>query len=120
MIAVGAWAQLSVRPDDPTGISIREKRTRIAHSDTPEVPGTSMHLQQSDPWLACQRGRSYFFHEWGPEDGAMTSLPRRPEATSATSCGICHNLPLASPGAGGDVAIPVGVGRNAPISLATA
>jgi hypothetical protein len=103
-----------VRPDDPTGISIREKRARVVHSETPDIAGTSMHLQQSDPWLTYQRGRSYFFHEWGPADGAMTSLPKRPEATSTTSCGMCHNLPLASPGAGGDVAIPVGVGRNAP------
>ena len=30
IVAVGAWAQLSVRPDDPTGISIREKRTRCS------------------------------------------------------------------------------------------
>jgi len=113
-LSLRAGAQLSVRPEDPSGISIREPRVRVIHSETPDVPGTSMHLQQYDPWLTYQRGRSYFFHEWGPADGAMRSLPPRPEATSSTSCGMCHNLPFASPGAGGDVAIPVGVGRNAP------
>ncbi len=113
-LSVRAGAQLSVRPDDPSGISLRTPRMRVLHSSTPGAPGTSMDLQQHDPWLTYQLGRWYFFREWGAEDGAMRSLPKRPEATSSTSCGMCHNLPFASPGAGGDVAIPVGPGRNAP------
>lgn len=109
-----AWAQYAVRPDDPLGLSIRERRVRVIHSSAPDVPGTSMHLQQTDPWLAYQRGRSYYFKEWGVEDGAFLRLPPRTEAASSTSCGMCHNLPFPSVGAGGNVAIPVGVGRAAP------
>ncbi|HTQ79701.1 MAG TPA: di-heme oxidoredictase family protein [Thermoanaerobaculia bacterium] len=87
---------------------------RIIHSTTPETPGTSMYLQQADPWLAYQRGRSYYFHEWGSEDGAFNWLPVRPTAASTTSCGMCHNLPFPSVGSGGNVAALMGVGRNAP------
>lgn len=108
------WAQYAVRPEDPLGLSIRERRVRIIHSSTPDVPGTSMHLQETDPWLAYQRGRSYYFREWGVEDGAFMRLPPRTEAASGTSCGMCHNLPFPSVGAGGNVAIPVGTGRAAP------
>ncbi|MEM9293945.1 MAG: di-heme oxidoredictase family protein [Acidobacteriota bacterium] len=108
-----AAAQFSVRPEDPTGLSIREKRVRVIHSTDASVPGTSMHLQQWDPWLAYQRGRSYYFREWGTEDGVFTHLPNRPEAAAATSCGVCHNTPFPSVGAGGNVGISVRVGRNA-------
>ena len=112
--ALTVWAQYAVRPDDPLGLSIRERRVRVIHSSTPDVPGTSMHLQESDPWLAYQRGRSYYFREWGVEDGAFMRLPSRTEAASGTSCGMCHNLPFPSVGAGGNVAIAVGTGRAAP------
>jgi di-heme oxidoreductase (putative peroxidase) len=108
------WAQLSVRPEDPLGLAIREKRVRVIHSETPDLPGTSMYLQQADPWLAYQRGRSYYFHEWGAEDGAFSWLTGRPQAASTTSCGMCHNLPFPSIGSGGNAAAAMGVGRNAP------
>lgn len=114
VVLPGAWSQLAVRPEDPLGVSIRENRVRVRHSTTPEVPGTSMHLQQFDPWLAYQRGRSYFFREWGAEDGVFHALPRRPQAAATTSCGMCHNLPFGGAGAGGNVSSTVGVGRNAP------
>ncbi|HEX4951998.1 MAG TPA: di-heme oxidoredictase family protein [Thermoanaerobaculia bacterium] len=109
-----AAAQISVRPDDPSGLSLRERRVRLIHSVSAEVPGTSMHLQQSDPWLAFQRGRSYFFHEWGREDGVFAVATSRFAAATTTSCGMCHNLPFRSPGAGGNTAEPIGHGRNAP------
>ncbi|HEY2290254.1 MAG TPA: di-heme oxidoredictase family protein [Thermoanaerobaculia bacterium] len=96
------------------GLAIREKRVRVIHSETPDVPGTSMYLQQADPWLAYQRGRSYYFHEWGREDGAFSWLTGRPQAASTTSCGMCHNLPFPSVGSGGNAAAAMGVGRNAP------
>jgi hypothetical protein len=108
------WAQLSVRPEDPLGLAIREKRIRVIHSENPDVPGTSMYLQQADPWLAYQRGRSYYFHEWGAEDGAFKWLTGRPQAASTTSCGMCHNLPFPSVGSGGNAAAAMGIGRNAP------
>jgi Di-haem oxidoreductase, putative peroxidase len=114
LLAAGAAAQLSVRSDDPLGLAIREPRVRVIHSRDAGVGGTSMHLQQADPWLAYQRGRSYFFHEWGTEDGGFKFLPRRPAAASTTSCGMCHNLPFPSPGAGGNIAADMHVGRNTP------
>jgi hypothetical protein len=109
-----ATAQISVRPQDPSGLSIREPRVRVLHSDTPEVPGTSLHLQQTDPWLAYQRGRSYFFHEWSAKDGVFAAVNPRPLGATTTSCGMCHNLPFRSPGAGGNTSEPMGYGRNTP------
>jgi Di-haem oxidoreductase, putative peroxidase len=114
LLALGAGAQLSVRSDDPIGFAIREPRVRVIHSRDASLAGTSMHLQQTDPWLAYQRGRSYFFHEWGVEDGGFKYLPVRPAAASTTSCGMCHNLPFPTPGAGGNIAAEMHVGRNTP------
>lgn len=112
--ALLARAQISVRPAEPLGLSIREARVRVIHSEQPDVPGTSMHLQQTDPWLAYQRGRSYFFHEWGKSDGVFT-LPHSPElAALTTSCGMCHNLPFRTPGSGGNAVLPLGYGVNVP------
>ncbi len=114
LATVWAGGQISVRPDDPSGLSLRERRVRLIHATTAEVPGTSMHLQQTDPWLAFQRGRSYFFHEWGREDGVFAVATSRYAAATTTSCGMCHNLPFRAPGAGGNTAEPIGHGRNAP------
>lgn len=114
-VAFAAWAQISVRPQDPLGLSIRERRVRVVHSDRLDVPGTSLHLQQSDPWLAYQRGRSYFFHEWSGEDGVFAALPTLQKVAAATtSCGMCHNLPFRTPGSGGNTVQPVGFGLNTP------
>lgn len=112
--ALAASAQISVRPEEPLGLSIREPRVRVIHSTRPDVPGTSIHLQQTDPWLAFQRGRSYFFHEWGQEDGVFAALPSRELAAATTSCGMCHNAPFRTPGAGGNTVQPVGYGLNTP------
>jgi hypothetical protein len=111
-VAFLARAQISVRPDEPLGLSIREARVQVIHSSQPDAPGTSMHLQQTDPWLAYQRGRSYFFHEWGKTDGvfAMTHLPDL--AALTTSCGMCHNQPFRTPGSGGNGPRPMGYGTN--------
>ncbi|HSF39629.1 MAG TPA: di-heme oxidoredictase family protein [Thermoanaerobaculia bacterium] len=87
---------------------------RILHSPRPDVPGTSMHLQQTDPWHAYQRGRSYFFREWSVEDGVFAALAKREVAAATTSCGMCHNLPFRTPGAGGNTVQPVGYGLNTP------
>jgi di-heme oxidoreductase (putative peroxidase) len=114
LLAFLAGAQISVRPGDPLGLSIREPRVRVLHAARPEVPGTSMHLQETDPWLAYQRGRSSFFHEWGKEDGVFAGLPSREVGAATTSCGMCHNLPFRTPGAGGNAVQPVGYGLNTP------
>src|SRR6185295_1905935 len=112
--ALIAVAQISVRPHDPLGLSIRERRVRVLHASEPKVPGSSMHLQQTDPWLAYQRGRSYFFHEWSQEDGVFAALAHREVAAATTSCGMCHNIPFRTPGAGGNTVQPVGYGLNVP------
>lgn len=107
-------AQLNERPDDPSGLSIREPRVRVVHSDHPAPAGSSMHLQQTRPWLAYQRGRSYFHREWPERAGAFRHLPARAIAASTNSCGMCHNRPFPSAGAGGNAAEPAGIGRNTP------
>ena len=109
-----ARAQISVRPQEPLGLSLREPRVRVIHSERPDVAGTSMALQQSDPWLAYQRGRSYFFHEWGKADGVFASPSSHAVATATTSCGMCHNTPFRSAGAGGNTVQPIGYGVNTP------
>jgi hypothetical protein len=113
-VATGVSAQIAVRPDDPWGLSIRERRVRVIHSDSPEVPGTSMHLQMTGPWLAYQRGRSYFFREWSVAEGVFGRVAQRSVAAATNSCGMCHNLPFRTPGAGGNTAEPAGHGRNTP------
>lgn len=114
MPALITWAQISLRPQDPLGLSIRERRVRVLHSRRPDVPGTSMHLQQTDPWHAYQRGHSYFFREWSVADGVFAGLANREVAAATTSCGMCHNLPFRTPGAGGNTVQPVGYGLNTP------
>jgi len=107
-----ARAQLSERPGDPLGLSIREPAIRVIHSDRPEPPGSSLHLQLTDPWLAYQMGHSLFHREWTAGEGLLETLRQRPVAGAANSCGMCHNLPYRSAGAGGNAAEPFGHGRN--------
>lgn len=114
LAAPALLAQLNQRPDDPTGLSIREPHTPVPHSERLDPPGGSFHLQRTDPWLAYRRGQSLFQREWGAADGAFEKLPARPIAAATNSCGMCHNLPFRSAGSGGNTAEPIGVGRNAP------
>lgn len=109
-----ARAQLSERPGDPLGGSVRVARVQVIHSDAAGTPGTSMDLQQTDPWLAYQLGYFYFQREWKRGDGLFSTLKPRPLAAAANSCAMCHNLPFRSPGAGGNVPEPGGFGRNTP------
>jgi Di-haem oxidoreductase, putative peroxidase len=106
-----ARGQLAVRPDDPLGLAARVPRVRVIHSATPELAGSSMWLQQADPWHAYVRGRALFFREWATADGVFGHLAPRAEAGATNSCGMCHNLPFPSPGRGGTTA---GAGRIAP------
>jgi hypothetical protein len=107
-------AQLSERPGDPLGGSVRVARVQVIHSDAAGTPGTSMDLQQTDPWLAYQMGYFYFQREWKRSDGLFSTLSQRPLAAAANSCAVCHNLPFRSAGAGGNVPEPGGFGRNTP------
>ena len=108
------WAQSLERPDDPLGLAIREPRVGVIHSDRPDLPGSSMHLQRSDPWLAYKRGHSLFQREWRPADGVFALAATRPVSAAVNSCAMCHNQPFRSAGAGGNTSEPVGHGRNVP------
>jgi hypothetical protein len=109
-----ALAQLNERPADPLGRSIRVGRIQVIHSDRFDLPGTSMALQQTDPWLAYEMGRAYFQREWTSRDGVFLSLESRPPAAAVNSCAMCHNTPFGSAGGGGNIADPPGFGRNTP------
>lgn len=116
LLATGALVlegQLAVRPDDPLGSSLRTPRVRVLQDPQGRLPGSSLHLMATDPWLAYQRGRSYFFREWNAADGVFRYIPDRPEAASTNSCGMCHNQPFPSAGAGGTTVAQSGFGRTA-------
>ncbi|HEX8089149.1 MAG TPA: hypothetical protein VF762_09875, partial [Blastocatellia bacterium] len=117
LLALGpdSRAQLNERANDPTGFSIPVRRIQVIHSDNPSRPGTSMYLQQADPWLAYQTGFFNFEREWKLGEGLFGVMNSdRPSAAAATSCAMCHNLPFRTPGSGGNVSEPVGYGRNTP------
>ncbi|HXO40261.1 MAG TPA: hypothetical protein VN999_02345, partial [Thermoanaerobaculia bacterium] len=114
LAASGLPAQLSVRPEDPSGLSLRLPRVQLIHSERPDLPGTSMHLQQTDPWLAYAIGHEYFEHEWSRREGVFKSLAQRGAAGTVNSCAMCHNAPFRSAGFGGTVFDPPGPGRRVP------
>ena len=45
-------------PHDLSGLSIKNPRVRVVHTTDPDLEGGSMYLQQVDPFLAYQWGRS--------------------------------------------------------------
>ena len=80
LLPIVAWAQLTERPggsrDDPidkprdlSGLSIKNPRVKIIHTTKPAQAGGSMYLQQVDPWLGYQWGRSIFQREFRVRDG---------------------------------------------------
>lgn len=109
-------AQINERANDPLGLSIPVPRVQVIHSDVDLVPGTSMHLQQTDPWLAYAMGQFYFQREWSTDEGLFTSFPGGRSALrgAANSCAMCHNLPFRTAGSGGNVPEPGAFGRNVP------
>ncbi len=106
-------AQLAARPDDPLGLSARVPRLQVLHSSDASVPGTSMALQRSDPWLAYMLGRDFFEREWSRSAQVFLGSSDRGLLGGVNSCALCHNLPFRSPGFGGNVGDP-GFGRNTP------
>src|SRR3954451_19962532 len=80
LAASAGWAQLGERPgntlDNPidrprdlTGLSIKNPRIRIVHTADPALAGGSLYLQQADPWLGYQWGRSLTQREFREQDG---------------------------------------------------
>src|SRR5262245_56330575 len=73
-------AQLTERPgtslDDPvrvprdlSGLSIKIPRIRVVHTVHPALRGGSLYLQQVDPWLGYQWGRTLTQREFRERDG---------------------------------------------------
>src|SRR5262245_45019067 len=57
-------------PKDLSGLSIKYPRTRIIHTKDADVEGGSMYLQQIDPWLGYEWGRSLTQRNFRDRDGA--------------------------------------------------
>ncbi len=130
-------AQLSERPgtslanpiDEPkdlSGLSIKNPRIRIVHTTDPWQEGGSMYLQQVDPWLGYQWGRSLTQRNFRERDGVYGDsgkidgilLPdgatKMMDRGHTNSCGACHNVPYRDAGAGMTIAKNGGQGRNTP------
>jgi hypothetical protein len=135
--ALAVRAQLSERPgnstDNPSrvprdlsGLSIKNPRTRIVHTTDPAREGGSMYLQQVDPWLGYQWGRSLTQRNFRERDGVYggagkidglllaDGVSRMMDRSHTNSCGTCHNNPYRDGGAGITMAKNGGSGRNTP------
>jgi hypothetical protein len=134
---LGLRAQLSERPgnsqDNPidvphdlSGLSIKNPRVRVVHTTDPGKRGGSMYLQQVDPWLGYQWGRSLTQRNFRDHDGVYGDAGKLdgitlPDGVSkmmdrghVSSCGACHNVPYRDAGAGMTIAKNGGTGRNTP------
>jgi hypothetical protein len=113
-------------PRDLSGLSIKNPRVRVVHTTDPGLAGGSLYLQQVDPWLGYQWGRSLFQRNFRERDGAFGEagkldgllLPdgatKMMDRSHVSSCGACHNVPYRDAGAGITIAKNGGSGRNSP------
>jgi hypothetical protein len=113
-------------PRDLSGLSIKNPRIRIVHTTDPAKEGGSMYLQQVDPWLGYQWGRSLtqrsfrdrdgVYGQSGKLDGVLLADGVTPmmDRGHTNSCGACHNVPYRDGGAGMTIAKNGGTGRNTP------
>lgn len=113
-------------PRDLTGMSLKNPRIRVVHTTDADLPGGSMWLQQRDPWLGWQWGRSLFQREFREADGVygdagLNDGPLLPDGAThmqsrshVNSCAVCHNIPYRDAGAGATIAKNGGLGRTTP------
>lgn len=113
-------------PKDLSGLSIKNARVRVVHTTDAKLAGGSMYLQEVDPFLGYQLGRSLFQRSFRERDGVYGDagkldgllLPdgatRMMDRGHASSCGACHNVPYRDAGAGMTIAKNGGSGRNSP------
>jgi hypothetical protein len=113
-------------PRDLSGLSIKNPRVRVVHTTDAALAGGSMYLQQVDPWIGYQWGRSLFqrnfrdrdgvFGEAGKTDGLILpdGATKMMDRSHVSSCGACHNVPYRDAGAGMTIAKNGGTGRNSP------
>jgi len=134
---LGVRAQLSERPGnsldhpidtprDLSGLSIKNPRVRVVHTTDPWKEGGSMYLQQVDPWLGYQWGRSMTQRNFRERDGVYgdagkidgillpDGVSKMMDRSHVNSCGACHNVPYRDGGAGMTMAKNGGSGRNTP------
>ena len=113
-------------PHDLTGCSIKNPRVRVVHTTDPALAGGSLYLQQADPWLGYQWGRSLTQREFRERDGVYGGAgkldgplladgkTRMMSRSHVNSCALCHNTPYRDGGAGATMAKNGGDGRNTP------
>lgn len=114
-------------PKDLSGLSIKNPRTRVVHTIDPAQAGGSMYLQQIDPWLGYQWGRSLSQRNFRDRDGVYGDLNGKLEGiilpdgatkmmdkNHTNSCAACHNNPYRDAGAGMTIPKNGGTGRNTP------
>jgi hypothetical protein len=113
-------------PRDLSGLSIKNPRIRVVHTTDPAKEGGSMYLQQVDPWLGYQWGRSLFLRNFRERDGVYgdagkldgiilpDGVSKMMDRSHVSSCGACHNVPYRDAGAGMTIAKNGGTGRNTP------
>lgn len=113
-------------PRDVSGLSIKNPRIRVVHTDDACKPGGSMYLQEVDPWLGYQWGRNLTQREFRERDGVYGDAGKLdgillPDGATkimsrshANSCAVCHNTPYRDGGAGATIAKNGGEGRNTP------
>src|SRR5438034_8022474 len=113
-------------PRDLSGLSIKNPRCRVVHTTDPWQEGGSMYLQQVDPWLGYQWGRSLTQRNFRERDGVYGDsgkldgilLPdgatKMMDRSHTNSCAACHNNPYRDAGAGMTIAKNGGSGRNTP------
>jgi hypothetical protein len=114
-------------PKDISGLSIKIPRVRVVHTTDPAREGGSMYLQQVDPWLGYQWGRTLTQRNFRDRDGVYGDnngkldgiiLPdgasKMMDRSHTSSCGACHNVPYRDAGAGMTIPKNGGSGRNTP------
>lgn len=113
-------------PRDLSGLSIKNPRTRVIHTTDPSKLGGSMYLQQVDPWLGYQWGRSLTQRNFRTRDGVYgdsgkidgmllpDGVTKMMDRSHTNSCGACHNVPYRDAGAGMTISKNGGSGRNTP------
>jgi hypothetical protein len=113
-------------PRDLSGLSLKNPRVRVVHTIDPTRAGGSMYLQQVDPWLGYEWGRSLTQRNFRERDGVYGDAGKLdgiilPDGVSkmmdrghVNSCGLCHNVPYRDGGAGATIPKNGGSGRNTP------
>jgi hypothetical protein len=89
----------------------------VAHAEVTDLRNAAEHASiptMRNPGLAFDIGKALFLRQWERSDGVYLRRQFRAVGATATSCAMCHNTPFQTPGTGGTVFDPPGLGRNVP------